>query len=725
MEFTDQSSKFTLKENEIKLNDVSLSIDGYYEMLDGYDDMDLKLDASKTSFKQLLSLIPAFYQSGYESMVTSGKLGFKGLVKGKMDDKNLPSWDFGMTVDNASIKYPDLPGKITNIQVDAGSKFKGGDNLDLMTVDISKFHANLSKNTLDATLFMKNLMSNPFIQSRIKMHMDLATMGDYVPMEEDESYSGLMDADVEIKGKMTDLENEDFEKFTAKGTLQLSDMVYASESIPDDVTINQMLFTFSPENLSLNELNAVMGKSDFQMAGKIDNYFGYMLRDEKLKGDFNFNSNMLDMDALMPASETEVAEEASSEPTDAGTSPEEPILIPDNLDMVLTTSINTLKYNDIDIKNVKGQVILRDEIASLNDVTMNAMGGKIGVTGNYNTQNHSKPKMDFGYNLMDIDINQLATNFYTVGKLAPIAKLTTGKISSNFDMTSDLTAGFEPILSSLMSVGDIRSNALTIKGVKLLEKMEKVTKLKDLSSQTFNNFKTNFKVEDGKVSLSPFDIKMGNINTNVSGSTTLEQKMDYLFKMEVPKEEIPAEMIKEVEAAMSKLNAMVPNLNVGALPAKIPVKVFAKGDVANPTITTDFKEAILKATGDFKDDLIDNVTETVKDTVKAVIDDQVDNAKEELEKQKQKIIADAQKEADKVKAEAKKAADAIRVEADKQGKDLIKQAGGNPIKKKIAEQSAKKLNDEAEKKAVKVEAEGNKKADDIMVKARAKADKLG
>ena len=38
------------------------------------------------------------------------------------------------------------------------------------------------------------------------------------------------------------------------------------------------------------------------------------------------------------------------------------------------------------------------------------------------------------------------------------------------------------------------------------------------------------------------------------------------MKMNVPKEEIPAAMIKEVEKAMSKLNSLVPNLNVASLP---------------------------------------------------------------------------------------------------------------------------------------------------------------
>lgn len=726
MEFNENSSKFTLRENEIKLNELAFSVDGFYEMLDDYDNMEMTLDASKTSFKNLLSLIPAFYTSGYENMVTSGSLGFNGFVKGKMDDTNLPSWDFGMKIDNASIKYPDLPGKITNIQLDADSKFNGGSNLDLMTVDISKFHANLSKNSVDVTLFMKNLMSDPYIKSSIKSNIDLATMGDFVPLEENESYSGTLKTDINIKGRMSDLDNEDFEKFTAEGTMLLSEMNYASETLPDDIKINEMLFTFSPQNLELNELDAKMGTSDFKMAGKIDNYFGYMLREEKLKGNFSFNSNNLDLDKLMPASETSSGTASTENAREVAPSEEvEPLLIPENLDIVLNTAIDNLKYNGIEIKDVKGEVALNNEIASLNNLNMDAMGGKVGLTGKYNTQNHAKPTMDFSYKLKGVDINQLATNFYTVGKLAPLAKLAQGKITSDLTMSSDLTPGFEPIYSSLISDGFLSSNSISIQGVELLEKIEAVTKLKNLSNQTLKNFKTNFEVKDGKVSLTPFDVKMGNINSEVSGYTTLDQKMDYTFKMDVPKEEIPAEMIKEVETAMSQLNSALPSLNVGKLPATIPVNVKAIGDISNPKITTDFKEAILKATGDFKDDLIENITETVTDTITAIVGEQVDNAKEELEKQKQKILDDAQVQADNIKAEAKKAADATRAEANKQAEALIKEAGSNPIKKKIAQEAAKKTRAEGEKTAKKIESEGEKKADAVMAKARTEADKLG
>lgn len=724
MEFTDKTSKFTLKENSLKMNEITLSFDGYYEMLDGYDKMDIKLDASEATFKQFLSLIPAFYQTGYEGMVSSGDMKLAGFVKGKMDATNMPGWDFGMKVKNASIKYPDLPGRISNIQIDAGSKFPGGEDLDKMTIEVPKFAASFDKNRIDANLFMRQLMSDPFLQSRIMAKVDLATLKNYIPMAEGESYTGKLDADVDIKGKMSDLEAGDFEAFTAKGNLILSQMKYESPSIPEPVDIEKMKFTFAPQNLTLDHLDATMGTSDFHMDGKVDNYFGYMLRDEVLKGNFNYSSKNLDVDKLMAGYDSGENGAAEDAPAAESPSSEEPILIPGNIDFVLNSKIGKLRYNGIDIKNIDGNITLRDEVAKLDNLNMDAMGGNIGLTGAYNTQNHKKPKLDFGYKLNEIDINQLATNFLTVGKLAPIAKYATGKISSDFDMQTDLTASFEPILESLTSVGDIRSKSLVIKDIKVLEKIESVTKLQNLSDQTLKDFKTKFKVKDGKVSLLPFNVALGKINSNVSGYTTLDQKMNYDFLMNVPKEMIPASMIREVESAMSKLNSALPGLNVGKLPDVIPVTVHAAGDMKDPKITTDFKEAILKATGEFKDDLIENITQTVKDTVRAIVDDKIDDAKAEIEKQKQKIMADAQKQADAAKAEGKKQADAIRKEADKTYEDYVAGAK-NPLDKKAREASGKIARDKAYKTADEVEATANKKADDIMVKAKEKADKLG
>lgn len=221
MEFKEKSSKFTLKENELILNRLKLSVDGFYEMFDDKSEMDLKLNTGKATFKDLLSLIPAFYHTGYESMVTNGSLALNAMVKGTMDEVNLPSWNAGLQVMNASVKYPDLPEQLKNIQIDAKSTFPGGSNLNAMTADVNKFHVDFIKNTVDATLKLRNIMTDPAIDTKIKAYVDLATLGKVIPLSEGENYNGILDADVALKGKMSSIEKERYEEFDALGSLIL------------------------------------------------------------------------------------------------------------------------------------------------------------------------------------------------------------------------------------------------------------------------------------------------------------------------------------------------------------------------------------------------------------------------------------------------------------------------------------------------------------------------
>lgn len=727
MELKENSSKFTLKENTLELNALKLSLDGFYEMLDQKSNMDLKLNASKATFKDFLSLIPAFYQSGYESMVTKGNLALRAQVKGMMDDQNMPGWDAGIDVDNASIKYPALPESIRNITVKAGSKFAGGSDLNRMTVDVPKFHADFAGNKIDANLKLRTPMTDPLIDSKILADVNLATLGKVVPLSKGESYSGKLDADVALKGNMSTIDAGRYEDFNAAGTLKLMDMLYKSPDLRDPVDIKSMLFRFSPSNLTLESLDAKMGKSDFRMNGKIDNYLAYLLRGDLLKGVFNFNSNNLDLDQLAGTNAVSVEPAPQAKAAPATQQQSEPLLIPDNVDFTLNTNINTLRYNNIDIKNVKGSVGVKEEVASLNGLTMNAMGGTVGLKGNYSSKDHSKPKIDFGYDLKELDIAQLASNFVTIGKLAPIAKYAQGKISSKLDMHSFLQPSFEPIYSSLTGAGDLFTNSVTISGFEPLKKLSSELKMDKLATQTLKNVSTKFKFADGKVSLTPFTVKLGNIATDVSGTSSLEQDIDYKLAMSIPKEEIPASVLKLVENGIQKVNGLTPKIQVKELPAIIPVNVKIFGKMKDPKVTTDLKEQIMKLSGNLKETVKDAVKDAVnkgKDSVKAVVNQKVEEVREDLNKKKQEILDKAQREADNVKAEAARLAAETRKEGDKAAQKLLDEAGNNPLKKKAAEVAGKKLQKEADEKANKIESEGNQKADNIMNKAREKADQV-
>ncbi|TSJ46731.1 AsmA-like C-terminal region-containing protein [Fluviicola chungangensis] len=732
MEFKEDDSKFTLKENSFKLNHFNMSLDGFYQMLKDHDQMDLKLNTKEISFKDLLSLVPSFYQSGYESMVAKGDLKMNGEVKGRLDEKNLPGWDFGLNVKKAMIQYAGL-GSISNITVDAGSKFAGGSNLDKMTLDVTKFHSEFVGNLIDANLKLRNPMTDPLIDSKLKAKVNLATIGKVMPLAEGESYKGKLNADVALNGRMSSIEKEQYEKFNAKGLIELFDFLYKSKDLNEDVNVKDLTFRFSPQNLSLEKMHASMGKSDFAMDGTIDNYLGYLFgtkkEDQLLKGAFNFNSNNLDLDQIMgvSSSSTAAADPASAEPAPVDPNAE-PLLIPENVDFNLNTNVQKLHYNGIDIHNMKGNVNVKEEVASLNGLTMNTMGGTVGLHGSYSSKDHNKPAIDLGYKLKEIDIQEITSHFLTIGKLAPVAKYAKGKFSSDLNMKGDLTKALEPIYNSLSGDGDFFTNMVTVSGFEPLKKLGDALSMDKISNQTFKDVKAFFSFKDGKMSLKkPLKIKLSGIDTEVTGSTAFTQEIDYKMVMQVPKTMIPGGIIKAAESGIAKVNGISPKLNIGSIPDIIPVNALVGGTVTKPVIKTDFKEALLKATGNLKDNLKEKGKELVdkaKDSVKTLVKDKVDEVKKDLVAEKNKILADAQKEADKVKAEAKKAGDQIRAEADKQCTAAMDEAGGNIVKKKLAEGTCKELKKKADNSANKLDQEAQTKADNIMKKAQEKADAL-
>lgn len=729
MEFKEDDSKFTLKENNFALNNFKMSLDGFYQMLKDHDQMDLKLNTKEISFKDLLSLVPSFYQSGYESMIAKGDLKMNGEVKGRLDEKNLPGWDFGLNVRKAMIQYAGL-GSINNITVDAGSKFEGGSNLDKMTLDVTKFHSEFVGNLIDANLKLRNPMTDPLIDSKLKARVNLATIGKVMPLAEGESYKGKLNADVSLNGRMSSIENEQYEKFNAKGLIELFDFLYKSKDLNEDVNVKDLTFRFSPQNLSLEKMNATMGKSDFSMNGTIDNYLGYLFgnnkEDQLLKGVFAFNSNNLDLDQIMGASNAPAsANTASAEPAPVDPNAE-PLLIPENVDFNLNTNIQQLHYNGIDVNNIKGNVNMKEEVASLNGLTMNTMGGTVGLRGSYSSKDHNKPAIDLGYNLKDIDIQEITSHFLTVGKLAPVAKYAKGKFSSNLNMKGDLTKALEPVYNTLTGDGDFFTNTVTVSGFEPLKKLGDALSMDKISNQTFKDVKAFFSFKDGKMSLKkPLKIKLSGIDTEITGSTSFTQDIDYKMLLQVPKAMIPGGIIKAAEQGIAKVNGVVPKLNLGSIPDIIPVNALVGGTVTKPVIKTDFKEALLKATGNLKDNLKEKGKEMLdkaKDSVKTIVKDKVEEVKKDLIAEKNKIMADAQKEADKLKAEAKKAADQVRAEADKQCNDGMAAAGSNPLKKKAAEIACKEGKKKAENSATKIEQEAQTKADNIMNKAKEKAD---
>jgi len=715
-----ENMKFTFEENELAINNLLLAFDGWLAMPEDDIDMAITYSSTNNDLAGLLSLIPSEYTADMEGVDASAKIGFSGYVKGAYNDNSMPGFGVDLNVDNGKVRYPDLPKSIQNMQVKAQIKSPEGNDLDALTVNVPKFYMEIgsSENNLDARLSLKNPMTDPKIDTRVDADIELNSFMDAIPIQGIQELAGQLSAHFGLKGALSDVENQRFEKFAADGAVNLNSFIYTDSAY--SVSIPKAMTTISPQKLDISTFEMVFDEMNIQANGYADNYVNYILKDTTLHGKFNLSIDKINVDKYLAEDSSEDSSEEGdtetespqnseeSEPSDHLA--EEPILVPANLDVELKANVEEILYDGLILSAVKGELIVRDEVARIESLSCNALDGKIAMTGLYNTQIHNKPTAEFSYDINDIDVRKAATTVKMVEQYAPIAKQAKGKISSSFNIKTALQPSLEPVYESMNGKGKLRTSGVVIEGGEFLEKLSSTLKSPALARQEVQDVNVTFSLKDGKLTTDPFDVKINDMTANVSGYTTVEQEIDYLMKMKVPRESLGSDFNKMAEGFLAQANAFLGgSMSLGET---IKVNVKIQGELADPKITPQFAGMEGAST-----------KEVVKEKIEEEIEKVKDDALEEAQKQADKILADAQKQADKIVKEAEKAAQKLKEEADKQAQKLIDEAN-NPISKQGAKIAGDALKKEADKKARQLEDEAKKQADSVMKKAQNEANQL-
>ncbi len=661
--------KFTFKENKFNLNELSFGLDGWFAMPKEDMDMDLKFDAKKASFKSFLSLIPGIYTKDFADVKTSGNLAFNGYAKGTYNDKLIPAFGLKVKIDNAMFKYPSLPKSVNNIFVDVNISNKDG-KPDNTIIDLNKLHLEMGANPVDVKMHVSTPASDPNIDGDIKAKIDLASVKEFIPLESDQSLNGTIISDIALKGRMSSIDKKEYEKFIAKGQIIVMDLNYKSKDTPYGILLNKMYMNFTPQLVEISQFSAKIGKSDVNAKGKLDNFLAYFFKDETLKGEFSMNSNLMDLNEFMGEPET------AATPAAADTMPMSIVEVPSNIDLTLTSAFNMLIYDNIEIKNVSGGVKIKESKITLDNLKMNLLDGSMVMNGIYATTNPKQPQVDMDLNITNFDIHKTHKTFQTIDKLAHVSQYTTGKFSTALKLSTALDSKMEPVLTTLNGTGSLQTSNIVISGYEPLVKIADALKMDKYKRMDLNNVDITYEFKDGRVFVKPFDIKAGNSNVNIAGSSGFDQTLDFKMIFEILRSDFGDAANSVLTGLLSKANIKGANFTAGN---KVKVEVLVTGTSSKPIIKTGLKDA-----------------------AKGAIDDLKDKAKEELDKKKKELEDKARAEGDKAKAEAEARA---RAEADKL------KAQGDKAKAEAeakAKAEAERLKKEAEAK-VKKEAENKLK----------------
>lgn len=527
--------KFTLRENMLRLNAIQLNLDGWLAQTKQGMDMDLRLNTNEVGFKELLSLIPAIYAKDFQDLKTDGKVTLNAFARGSMEgNTKVPQFEVNLDVKDAMFRYPSLPAGVEKINISALVRNAGGP-LDATEISVAPFDFVLAGNPFSLNATVKTLVSDPDFHLTARGKLDLGKVKEVYPLD-DMQLNGLVQADLELGGRLSMVEKEQFEQMQAKGSLRLNQMKLVLKDMPP-VDIQQSVFTFSPRYLQLSETTVNIGKNDLTLDSRFENYLGYALKGSTLKGTLNVSSNHLNLNDFMSADTTAAVAEVPADTAAMGV-----IRVPENIDFQMQAAFRELLFDKMTLTDGKGTLLVRNGTVDMRNLSFNTMGGSVTMNGAYAAPQKKQPELNAAFDMRNISFAQAYQDLGLVQQLAPIFAGLKGNFSGNLQIDTPLDATMSPVMSAVQGKGALSTKDLSLSGVKFIDQVADIVKKPSLKEIKVKDLNIDFEIKDGRVTTKPFDLKLGDYNMNLSGSTGLDQTIDYTGKITMPADGIASKL---------------------------------------------------------------------------------------------------------------------------------------------------------------------------------------
>jgi hypothetical protein len=388
-------------------------------------------------------------------------------------------------------------------------------------------------------------------------------------------------------------------------------------------------------------------------------------------------------------------------PTPSGAPPVAEIIpVPENMDMAINADFKKVLYTNITMQNLDGQIIVKDRAAKIKDCTADVLNGKVAVTGEYNTQDLSKPLFNVDLAMQNMGFKESYQTFTTAQTLSPIMKYMDGTFNTTLSMNGLLGKDMTPDFSTLSAAGFLETISAVLSDFNITKQLGERLNVDFLKKMDLAKTQNWIEVKNGFVEVKPFDLKAKDISFRIGGKHGLTNDMDYQILTKVPRKTLEKNGVGS--AANSGMNWISKEASKAGVNVAQGEFVNLRFDVTGTMLSPKIAVKVLGTDG--QSTIQEEVKTTVKETAKQAEDSLRNVASRELDKAKQKANAAAEKAADSLRTIANQKAQELKDKATEAAKskagEVLGETGQKTVDKvgeKVEEKAGEVLGDKGQK----------------------------
>ena len=486
--------------------------------------VDYPVDAdfhSKVNLAEIKNFIPL------DSLVLEGQMNMNVTAKGKYAPakKLFPTIKFDLGLQNGSVQTKYYPRPVNNIQVKMDITDATGTAKDL-SVAVHPLTFDFEGKPFSINMLLNNL-SDIRYDVAVKGELDFAKIYS-VFTQKDINVSGYAKMDLKMSGLQSDAAAGRYGRLNNSGSLVLRDLnVQHLGYLPLPFVLHQGEFSFRNDKFYFDRFKATYGKSDITLDGYLSNVINYALsNNEKLKGTFNFRSNYLLVDELMPQKGTVVD---SSVIDTSGV-----FVVPANLNVTFNAKAKRIDYDGLKLEDFTGEMRIDSAKLKLNKTGFKMIGTTVVMDAVYQNEQTKKAFFGFAIQAQDFDVRRAYKEVKLFKEMAPSAASAQGIISVNYVLKGKLDSMMSPVYPSLEGGGILSVRNVRFKGFKLLNNASKESGKEGLKDPDVKNVNLKTTIKNNIIALEKVKIKMAGFRLRVEGESDFDHRLRFKMRLGLP-----------------------------------------------------------------------------------------------------------------------------------------------------------------------------------------------
>jgi len=509
----------------IAIHDISIQALNNY--IKGYVSItDFNKIAVQSDLKALFNLadIKSFYP--IKDIELAGLIDVNLNAKGYVDLKRniFPQTNTSIVMKDGFIKSKEYPIPMDNIHVEAFVNSAKGSLRDL-NVKILPVSFTFAGEPFFLNADLRNFNNiNYHIQSKGKLN--LGPIYRFFALD-GTNIDGFIHTDFSLKGLQSDATSGRYTRLHNSGHINIGQIQVETDLLPQPIAIKSGDFSFHQEKMNFDRFLVNYGKNAISIKGYMNNIINYLTNSNAaLQGQFTLNSKKITVDDFMVFADNPSAASSSSE---TGV-----ILLPKNLDVQVLGLVTNVSYNNMNIKDFKGDLQIKEGKLALNNTTFELAGLKAAMNGNYRPINPRRAAFDYAVKADSFDIQRAYKEIPMFREMVTAAKNAHGLVSLDYKLGGLLNGNMQPVMPSIVGEGTLTLNQIKFRGFKLLNGISESTSKEKLKDGEVKKVVIKSHIKNNVMTIERTKMKMMGFRPRFEGQVTLDGRMNLGFRLGLP-----------------------------------------------------------------------------------------------------------------------------------------------------------------------------------------------